>query len=171
MEHLQGSQREARTLGITLIGRTLSARADWVRFSLFRDNVQHHLEGGLPSSDYSELHSIALAIEGHDLSLSARQLRRQVLRARAALSELSGDEIAISIRTRAILTGARELPCVHGTVLASAVGWEPSLPEVWVKRFSQLCAPFVNAVLDVTEAASAEDTVLVRIARRLPWFS
>jgi hypothetical protein len=51
-------------------------------------------------------------------------LRGEVLRAWNALSRLPLDRAAVSIRTRAILTGSANTPPSRGTVLAEQVGWE-----------------------------------------------
>lgn len=137
---------------------------DWEGFALLRDNAQHFLERGEPSARFCALHSIEPIVEAGAGHVDAARLRGEVLRAWCALWDIDLDDAAISLRTRAILTGVLELPDTRGTLPARAAGWSLPVrgaPQEPVPRGAGL---FIQAVLDLTETAVDGDILQVRRA-------
>lgn len=134
---------------------------DWESFALLRDNVQHFLEHGEPTARFSALHAIEPIVEVGAVRVDAARLRGEVLRAWCALWNVDLEDAAISLRTRAILTGVRELPEARGTLPARAAGW--SLPVRGAARepVPRGAGPFIQAVLELTETAVDGDTLQV----------
>jgi hypothetical protein len=91
---------------------------------LFRDNVQHHLQSGVPLPGYAIIHAIADAVSAPgSQSFSAAELWGEVSLAFRRIRHLECRDFAMSIRTRAILTNVPVLPDVRGTALVRLTGW------------------------------------------------
>ncbi len=100
-----------------------SLECDGLLFLLFRDNVQHYAEGGLPSERFRNLHALADHCWGAGPLVNARQLGHEIAEAWPLLRRVSSTNLAIGIRSRAALTGAQRPPTVRGTVLLRLSGW------------------------------------------------
>lgn len=135
---------------------------DWADFALLRDNVQHFLEAGEPGERFAALHSIEPVVEDGDGSINAARLRGEVLRAWCALWSVDLSDAAISLRTRAILTGVDELPSARGTLPAKAAGWPLPVCNSRNEPVPRGAGQFIQAVLDLTEAAVDGDILCLR---------
>jgi len=134
---------------------------DWSEYALLRDNVQHYLESGPGQTAFAALHAVERVVDGVPGSVSAVGLRRELQRAWSALADLKLAESAVSLRTRAILTGCDRPPAVRGTVIARQTGW--SLPVVGEddQPLRAHIGSFVAALLTITECAATTDDVSV----------
>jgi hypothetical protein len=132
----------------------------WSDYALLRDNVQHYVERGVPSERFAALHAIERAVDGRVELLDAARLRGEVLSGCDALGELALSDSAVSLRTRALLSGS-QIPPVRGTVLAAKAGWEPAVSDAPDQRIVQLLHGFVAAVLSITQHAVDGDKLLV----------
>lgn len=141
---------------------------DWESFALLRDNVQHFLERGEPSARFEALHSIEDVVQGRARNIDAARLRGEVLRAWCALWQVPLADAAISLRTRAILTGVEEPPAARGTVAARIAGW--SLPVVGAADdpVPRGAARFVEAVLKLTATSVDGDSLQVKRTAEQP---
>jgi len=150
--------------------RTGSKRVAWVSYAVFRDNVQHFIERGASDGDFSTLHSIEIAVDGaQPQRVDAAQLRREVLAARDVVDGVTLQQAAVSIRTRAILTGCRQQPQVRGTAVGSVVGWAASDALGEGETIAEVVAEFVDAVLILTDDAEKGDVLVIEREGRSPW--
>jgi hypothetical protein len=91
---------------------------------LFRDNVQHHLQSGFPLPGYAIIHAMADVVSAPESQgFAAADLWGEVSLAFRRIRHLESRDFAMSIRTRAILTNAPDLPDVRGTALVRLTGW------------------------------------------------
>jgi hypothetical protein len=139
------------------------ASCDWASFALFRDNVQHFAEHGQVSEKYAALHGLEQAVVAGAHEVDAARLRGEVLGALFVLGGLKLEDAAISLRTRAILTGSTRLPQVRGTVRANQAGWELPTASSPAGRLLDPARPFLEAVMAVTR--DAVDGHLVQVRR------
>jgi hypothetical protein len=149
-------------LRLVLALGTTSHECEWSRYALFRDNVQHFIESGKVTSRFSALHSIEMAVMDGSQSVNAARLRGEVLGAIFSLGGLSLDRAAISLRTRAIMTGNTRAPLIRGTALANQVGWGLPISAPGETSVLSVTKPFAVAVLALTAAAEDGDMVEVR---------
>lgn len=135
-------------------------RVSWSHYALLRDNVQHYLESGPGQPTYSALHAIERAVDGEVERVRALELRRELQRAWRALADIRLAESAVSLRTRAILSGFTPPP-VRGTFPARLSGWP--LPVAGDERDSlrQHLECFVEGLLALTDHASVTDELTV----------
>jgi hypothetical protein len=138
-----------------------TARLDWSQYALLRDNVQHYLESGPGQARFEALHAVEHAVDGEPTRVNALGLRSELQRAWAALAELALSRSAVSLRTRALLTGCDRAPLVRGTVVAKLTGWSLPLVADDAQLLRDRLAAFVEALLGLTECAVANDDVLV----------
>lgn len=91
---------------------------------ILRDNVLHHLQAGRVAPGYPLLHSLAdpRALGHHPLPAAA--LWEEMSLALAGLHQRNVVDLAVSVQTRALLTGVRDAPAPQATVLARLTGWE-----------------------------------------------
>lgn len=143
-------------------GRTQSC--GWEGYALLRDNVQHYLENGQPSARFSTLHSLEAALDGRATLVNAARLREELLSACQVLWQVPIKHAAISIRTRAILTGASRRPRVRGTVKAQAAGWRLPLSAPDTTPVPLAAELAVSVMLTLTQQAVDGDTL--RVTRR-----
>jgi hypothetical protein len=146
--------------------RSGSRVCDWQSYALLRDNVQHFLEDGQPGDRFPALHDVEHAVEGDPQVIDAARLRGELLRAWCALWKVRLESSAISLRTRAILTGNRELPLARGTVPAGRVGWQLPLTGNAIEPVPQVARRFIRSVLVLTDAAVDGDVLEVRCLER-----
>lgn len=129
---------------------------------LFRDNVQHHLQGGAPSPGFVRIHQIADVVSPpSDDRIPASELWSDVAVAFARIRNVERRELAMSIRTRAILTKTAILPAVRGTALVRLTGWRVPVPTVDVAYLGDLFAGFVTRLAALTNSGRAEWQVTV----------
>jgi hypothetical protein len=129
---------------------------------LFRDNAQHYLQAGRPSLGYPLVHAIADATpDGEILQIKASRLWDEVSHAFERIRSIVIADLAVGIRTRAILTDTRALPNVAGTVLLRLTGWEPPFIPRRVRTIGELFDDFVNKLCIVTDAGLARGVVHV----------
>jgi len=152
----KGEMRLVMSLGAA------SSVCPWSCYALFRDNVQHFLEGGQVSPRFRALHSLEQAVAQGLYSVDAARLRGEVLGAVFALRSLRFQDAAISLRSRAIMTGGPSLPRARGTVRADQVRWALPVEARAEAGLLAVAKPFLVAVLAVTEAAVDGDFVEVR---------
>jgi hypothetical protein len=134
---------------------------DWASFALLRDNVQHFLECGGVTERFSALHQIERAVDEGVALVEAPRLRGELLRAWCALWGIHLSDAAISLRTRALMTGALPPDGVVGTLVASQAGWQLPVPE-GVMRVPQAAWRFMSQALAITEDAVDGDVIEVR---------
>jgi hypothetical protein len=146
---------------LTLTGRSGSLPCTWASYALIRDNVQHFIERGSPSERFSILHGIEQAVDFGRCSVNAAQLRGEVVRALYALKRVPMRDAAVSVRTRALLTGAAERPRVRSTVRARNAGWRLPVAAPSDQNVAESGASFLNAVLALTESSADGDTVVI----------
>lgn len=134
---------------------------DWAEYALLRDNVQHYLESGPGQKVFTALHAVERVVDGEPVSVSALELRRELQRAWSALADLKLAESAVSLRTRAILTGCERPPPVRGTVIAKHTGWSLPVEGDDQQPLRTHLASFVEALLAVTNSAAMGDRLRV----------
>lgn len=137
----------------------------WSEYALLRDNVQHYLEFGQPENSFTALHALERAVDGGRGRTRARELRHEVQDAWIGLAGLKLEQSAISLRTRAILTGCEQAPQVRGTVIARLAGWELPVWGASSQPVRELVRGFVDVVLSLTENAAEDEDVMVHLAK------
>lgn len=138
-----------------------SARCDWSSFALFRDNVQHFAERGVVSARFSALHGLEEAVTAGSHRVDAARLRAEVLAASSLLGRVAMHDAAISLRTRAILTGSARKPQIRGTVPALHAGWQLPTSDAESHALLDSAREFVEAVLSVTLGVVEGDSLHV----------
>jgi hypothetical protein len=156
---------------LRLAGRQGSQTVDWSGYALVRDNIQHFVEGGEPSARFAALHAIERAVDGGHATVDASRLRGEVLRAWYALARIPLDRAAVSLRTRAILTGSSDRPAESGTFLARQIGWKLPTPEAAGQAVVVEAKRFILAVLELTERSVDGDTIAVQRLGASPRFA
>lgn len=149
-------------MSICFIGPGGSCEYPWIRYALLRDNVLHHLEGGEPSQSFSALYSIAGALRGASISVSAQKIREELERAKGLL-ELPVEQLAISARTQAVISMERQLPIGGPTFV---VGPSLSLPWIsqWTTTLDGVFGSLTREILRITENSSPQDVLEVHEA-------
>ncbi|MDF3066990.1 MAG: hypothetical protein K0R38_2591 [Polyangiaceae bacterium] len=133
---------------------------DWASYALIRDNVEHFLERGGATQQFSALHAIEHAIDEGANLVPAAKLRGEVLRAWCFLWGLALPDAAISLRTRALMTGA--LPSdIRGTLIARHAGWELPVSGA-TGPVPQVAWLFLHTVLTLTDRSVDGDLLEVR---------
>jgi hypothetical protein len=146
--------------------QTATASLDWSAYALLRDNVQHYLESRPGRSGFAALHEIERVVDGQPRSVSALALRRELQQAWSALAGLKLAQSAVSLRTRAILTGCDRPPAIRATVVARLTGWPLPVTGSDEQPLRAHLADFVEALLVVTDAATSTDDLYVT---RVDW--
>lgn len=141
--------------------RNGTARLDWSEYALLRDNVQHYLESGPRQARYDALHAVERAVDGEPSQVNALGLRRELQRAWSALAGLTFSQSAVSLRTRALLTGCDRPPAVRGTVVAKPIGWPLPLVADDGQLLRARLATFVESLLMITARVTPTDDVYV----------
>lgn len=137
---------------LVIEGRAGTRICDWESFALLRDNVQHYVEGGAPSARFAAMHEIERAVDEGERTVDASRLRGEVLRAWTALWKVPLAEAAISLRTRAIMTGSAEPSPCRGTVPAQQVGWALPVQGHAASPVPRAGQSFIRAILALTPA-------------------
>jgi hypothetical protein len=133
----------------------------WIVYARRRDNVQHHLEGGAPRGEFEALHSLAGVLGGVRVVVPAMRLRAELERAKAALTGLAIDDLAISLWTRSILSLQWPPPDRRETALVKT--WGGSIPFIASSAVTldDVFGHLLDGFLRITDGASESDTVEV----------
>ena len=145
-----------------ITSKTTTRVCTWHSFALLRDNVQYYLEGGGPDGRFPALHGIERAVDDGRYYVDASRLRGEILRAWCALWETKLVAAAISLRTRALLTGSAEVPLSRGTLPARQAGWDLPVHASDETPVPQAAREFIRAVLVLTDTAVDGDLLEVR---------
>jgi hypothetical protein len=146
---------------LILQSRGRARHVEWSQYALLRDNVQHYLEFGQPQNSFTALHGLERAVDGGRGRIRARELRQEVQGAWDGLAELKLEQSAVSLRTRAIMTGCDQAPQVRGTVVARLAGWDLPVHGPASQPIRELLRGFVDVVLSLTEDATDDDELTV----------
>jgi hypothetical protein len=147
-------------VSLTFEGPKGSFERRWVVYAMLRDNVQHHLEGGEPTTDFRRLHSLGEALSTGSVSVPALELRTELGRLDGLLA-LPISRLAISLRTRAVHTLSFPLPDLRATSLVSTVGWAPPFPLAGAHTLSDAFGSLVVELRRITDGAAPGDEVTV----------
>jgi hypothetical protein len=147
---------------LVIVGAGGAHVCDWASYALLRDNVQHFIEAGAPSDRFRALHEIERAVDEGSFRVDAARLRGEVMRARCALAQVDLARAAISLRTRAVLTGCVSRPLCRGTLPARSAGWELPLDAPEATLVPQAAARFIDLVLALTGRAVDGDQLEIR---------
>ncbi len=153
---------------LVIEGRAGTRICDWESFALLRDNVQHYIEGGAPSARFAAMHEIERAVDEGEHLVDASRLRGEVLRAWTALWKVRLEEAAISLRTRAIMTGSAEPSPCRGTVPAHQVGWALPVQGHTTSPVPRAAQTFIRAILALTPDAVDGEQLRIKCIKRDP---
>lgn len=152
-------------------GREGRRVVDWESYALLRDNVQHFIEQGEPNGRFSALHGIEEAVDGGHYIANGARLRGEVLRAMVALRVVPLSAAALTLRTRAIMTGSSVRPSASPSVCAQAVCWSLPVSGSLAAPIPNLAHTFIDAVLAVTETVEDGELLEIRRAGDAPVFA
>ena len=147
-------------MSLTYTGPQGSFERRWIVYAMLRDNVQHHLENGEPSADFEHLHALGQALSGRGVSVPALALRAELARLGPML-ELPLAELAISVRTQAVLTLMVPPPERRGTMLVAEAEWALPFPLEGALTLNDVFGSLVTELLRVCEGATPLDTLNV----------
>lgn len=133
----------------------------WIVYALLRDNVQHYFEGGQPSDTFGETHAIAGALGGSKVKLSANRLRNELLRAKADLCSRPIADLAISLRTRSVMSLKWPPPEQRATMLLSETRETVPLLGDLPATLDGVFGHFIEGLLGITEGCGPDDIVEV----------
>lgn len=148
-------------MSLSFVGPAGGIERRWIVFALLRDNVQHHLEAGTPSAAFEQLHSVTEALGGRSLEVPAKALRAEVQRAKKELTELKIEQLAISMRTRAVIALDWPPPVHRETALARELDIQIPLLHGGEVTLDDVFGSLIDELLRITEGASDEDVVHV----------
>jgi hypothetical protein len=148
-------------MSLSFIGAHGAFERRWIVYALFRDNVQHHLEGGTPSSNFDSIHAMAgaLGAGASGVEISSPKLRAELTEASKRLRDVPIADLAISLRTRAVTTHCFPLPEMRTTELIRAVGWSVPFSTEGATTLGDLFNSFVDELL----AVMADDEGTLRV--------
>jgi hypothetical protein len=136
---------------------------------LFRDNVQHHLQGGRTGPGYALIHALGDAVIASEaVRLPSRSLWVESELALQQIKSIELGELAVSLRTRALLTGKRTLPSVRGTVLYRHAGWTAPPIVKGARSLGELFGELREGLHQLTEAGTRSGLILVRPSEWAP---
>ena len=133
-------------MSLIFIGPAGSVEHSWIAYALLRDNVQHHLEGGRRGPSFHRLHQIADATRQKNLALPASGLHDELLKAREGLRDRPRSELAISMRTRSVISLVWPPPDKNETMLVSE---QPGGLLPWLPSGEQLLDVFGHLLDDL----------------------
>ena len=141
--------------------RTL--RCGCIECALLRDNVQHHLEGGVPSGAFPAIHALADAPwESGPVAVNPAVLSSELGVAWPELRDLPIESLAISIRTRAIVTHSSCAPEVRGTVLHRLVNWPVPVALATSTTLGNLFGQLVSDLIGIARGVPSGQRLLIR---------
>jgi len=147
-------------MSLAFFGPRGSFEVRWIVYALLRDNVQHHLEGGTSSEKFADIHQIGEALLKDRVRVNAARLRSQVEQARAVLLPLPASDIALSGRTRAVLTAAWPPKSEATSLIGKAVLTIPMLHD-GIRTMADAFGTLVENLLEITQGAGPDDAVEV----------
>lgn len=144
-------------MSISFIGPSGACEFPWIHYALLRDNILHHCEQGQITTKFSETYKISGSLAGVQTSVSAKKLREEMIFARELIHRPI-TELAISARTRAVLSFEQALPLGPPT---QVVGPDLSLP--WLSNepqtLGQVFGDLIESLLHITEGAKDTERV------------
>jgi len=149
--------------------------APFGKLLMLRDNVQHHLQAGRITGEYFWIHELAdtVLVTGR-LSAPAREFWAEIARAFARICDVRIQDLAMSIRTHAIVSGLHRFPAVRGTVLVRLTRWRIPIPTQGLSTLGELFADVRSGIERVAvrggsrariEISSQPSLLLVRGSR------
>ncbi|MEP7050265.1 MAG: hypothetical protein ABJB12_07935 [Pseudomonadota bacterium] len=140
-----------------------SLHYDCIATSLFRDNVQHYLEGGVPTDRFLCIQAFADAPwEGRVLALNARKLLNELEMSWSHLRCFSVDDLAIGLRTRAMLAAAPLRPGLRGTVLYRSVNLPIPIDLTASRTLEDVFGRFITDLRDLARDTPGRGRLMVR---------
>ena len=137
-----------------------SVEQRWIVYALLRDNVQHYLEGGTPTEEFASVHGITEALGGKAVTVGAQALRRELVRAREEISDRPVSELAVSVRTLAVINLLWPPPEKRETMLLSACGRDiPFIDITGGKTMNDVFGLLLDELIQITKNASIDDIV------------
>ncbi|MBN1612695.1 MAG: hypothetical protein JW940_39090 [Polyangiaceae bacterium] len=147
---------------LRLVGPAGSFECAWAMFSLFWDNVEHHVAHGARRADFRALRGIAAVVgTSRRVVVPARDLHSEVLSSWAMLGAVSADELRISVRTAAVLNNAWPLPDATHTVPVSQADRQLPIRLREVRTGAEAFDRVIKGLLRITESAVRPDVVWV----------
>lgn len=146
-------------MSISFLGPRGSCEVPWIHYALLRDNVLHHLDHGTPSDTFSELYRVGQVLGGTNLFLRATKLDEELRQARTLCAEPI-EQLALSARTRAVLTLKEDLPSGPPTAIVGLGFGLPWLPR-GAEKLGDVFGPLIDSLLAITQDASETDTIEV----------
>lgn len=146
-------------MSLSFVSPTGSVERRWIEYAALRDNVQHHLEAGVPSGQFPNLHRITEALGGREVELSASALHAELTRAQVLLDKPIA-ELAISQRTRSVVELQWPPPPGANTTLLAATG-NTFMLEGREKVLGDFFGVLLGELLRITTGASAADKLRV----------
>jgi hypothetical protein len=150
-------------VSLSFISPRGSLERRWIEFALLRDNVQHHLENGVPSPAFANLHRITEALGGKELELPAKAFREELLKAEPLLKRPVAD-LAISLRTRTVVERLWPIPPGAETKLLKDTP-STSVLDGRERELADVFGVLLFGLLRLTEGAADGDGHLTRAAR------
>jgi hypothetical protein len=147
---------------LRLVGPAGCYECTWAMFSLFCDNVEHHVEQHARRSDFRALRGIAAVVgTSRRVIVPARDLHSEVLSAWAILGAVPAHEIAVSVRTSALLNNAWPLPDATHRATASESDHRLPIRLREVRTGAEAFDRVIKGLLRITESAVRPDVVWV----------
>lgn len=147
-------------MSLAFFGPKGSFETRWIVYALLRDNVQHYLEGGMPTDRFAEIHQIGEAMLKDRVKLGAQRLHGQLEQAKAALLHRPASDIALSGRTRAVLSALWPPSSEETSVIGKAALTIPLLHS-GIRTMADAFGHLVDELLELTQGAGASDQVEV----------
>ncbi len=120
---------------------------------ILHDNVQHHLQAGRATREYFWIHELAeMVVTSRCVSTSARELWAELAKAFARLRDVPIQDLAISVRTHVLFSGAVGPPVIQGTLLLRQTRWRSPVPT---GRFSTLGNLFADVCRGIERTTTA----------------
>lgn len=146
-------------MSLSFRGPTGTEEYRWLAYALLRDNIVHYLAKG--PDEYPCIREAAMALGGKTVTVPARALRAEIEAAQDALLSRPIEELAVSIRTRAMLMLEWPLPPqALETSLAAEMGWSSPLLQ-GAKTLDDVFGYVVRGLLAITENAKEDSRVQV----------
>jgi hypothetical protein len=147
-------------MSLAFFGPKGSLEVRWIVYALLRDNVQHYLEGGTPTDRFAELHRLGEALVKDRVRLRAQPLRSELEQAKAALLHRPAADIALSGRTRAVLS-AQWPPSSEETAVVGKAALNVPLLHAGIQTMADAFGNLVDELLEITAGATENDWVEV----------